>query len=254
MSVSPSGWGPVRHGRHWRGNRLKQGCCRLVTGVPRRSCRGGRVAGHRPDRAKGQRVALAEGYRVAARSALGAAHKVATKVDVDVNCQGEPPMTISTPPTPATALRIEAVAQRTGLTKRTIRYYEEIGLLSPSGRSEGGFRLFSEADVARLRRIVTLRDSAGLSLADVAELLDAESVRERIRERYLAAEDPAQKRAMLAESHEVLARQLALIERKRHTLDELATEYEERLQRIARLDAELAEEAEQAETQGAQAE
>jgi DNA-binding transcriptional MerR regulator len=163
-------------------------------------------------------------------------------------------MTTSTPPTPATALRIEAVAQRTGLTKRTIRYYEELGLLSPSGRSEGGFRLFSEADVARLQRIVTLRNSAGLSLADVAELLDAESVRERIRERYLAAEDPAQKRTMLAESHEVLTRQLALIERKRHTLDELATEYEERLQRIARLDAELAEEAEQAETQGAQAE
>src|SRR5258708_23146494 len=159
-------------------------------------------------------------------------------------------MTTSTPPTPATALRIEAVAQRTGLTKRTIRYYEEIGLLSPSGRSEGGFRLFSEADVARLQRIVTLRNSAGLSLADVAELLDAESVRERIRERYLAAEHPAQKRAMLPPSHEVLTRQLALIERKRRTLDELATEYEERLQRIARLDAELAE---QAETQAAQA-
>jgi DNA-binding transcriptional MerR regulator len=153
-------------------------------------------------------------------------------------------MTTSTPPTPVTALRIEAVAQRTGLTKRTIRYYEEIGLLSPSGRSEGGFRLFSEADVARLQRIVTLRNSAGLSLADVAELLDAESVRERIRERYLAAEGPARKRAMLAESHEVLTRQLALIERKRRTLDELATEYEERLQRIARLDAELAEQAE----------
>jgi DNA-binding transcriptional MerR regulator len=195
-------------------------------------------------------MALAEGYRVAARAALGAAHKAATKVDVDVNCQHQTAMTTSPPATLATTLRIEAVAQRTGLTKRTIRYYEEIGLLSPSGRSEGGFRLFSEADVARLERIVTLRNSAGLSLADVAELLDAESVRERIRERYLAAEDPAQKRAMLAESHEVLARQLALIERKRRTLDELATEYEERLQRIARLDAELAE---QAEPQGAQA-
>jgi DNA-binding transcriptional MerR regulator len=143
-------------------------------------------------------------------------------------------------PEPPGALRIEAVAQRTGLTKRTIRYYEEIGLLSPSGRSEGGYRLFSETDVARLERIVALRDSAGLTLAEVSELLDAESVRERIRERYQASDDPTEKRSMLAESHAVLTRQLALIERKRRALDGLAAEYEERLRRIAHLDAELA--------------
>jgi MerR family transcriptional regulator, repressor of the yfmOP operon len=138
------------------------------------------------------------------------------------------------------ALRIEAVAQRTGLTKRTIRYYEEIGLLSPSGRSLGGFRLFSEADVARLERIVALRESAGLTLAEIATLLDAESVRERIRERYRASDDPTERRAMLAESHAVLTRQLTLLQRKRRAIDALAAEYEERLERIAHLDAELA--------------
>jgi MerR family transcriptional regulator, repressor of the yfmOP operon len=136
-------------------------------------------------------------------------------------------------------LRIDAVAQRTGLTKRSIRYYEEIGLLSPCGRSEGGFRLFTEADVARLERIQALRDSAGLSLAEIAELLEAESVRERIRERYRASDDPAEKRAMLAEARSVLHRQVALIERKRRVLDELAGEYHQRLQRIAQLDTEL---------------
>ena len=144
------------------------------------------------------------------------------------------------------ALRIESVAERTGLTKRTIRYYEEIGLLSPSGRSDGGFRLFSEEDVTRLERIVALKNSAGLSLAEVAELLDAESVRERIREQFFASDDPAEKRAMLAQSHAVLTRQLALIERKRLALDALAAEYEERLQRIAHLAAELADPADPA--------
>jgi DNA-binding transcriptional MerR regulator len=139
-------------------------------------------------------------------------------------------------------LRIDAVAQRTGLTKRTIRYYEELGLLAPCGRSEGGFRLFTEADVTRLERIVALKRSAGLTLAEVAELLDAESVRERIRERYRASDDPTEKRAMLAESHAVLTRQLALIERKRQSLDALTTEYQERLERISHLDAELARE------------
>jgi DNA-binding transcriptional MerR regulator len=140
------------------------------------------------------------------------------------------------------SLRIDAVAARTGLTKRTIRYYEEIGLLSACERSEGGFRLFSEADVVRLERIQALKDSAGLTLADIRELLDAESVRERIRARYRASDDPVEKRAMLAESRAVLERQRDLLDRKRRTLDELAAEYEERLQRIAHLDEELARE------------
>ena len=151
-------------------------------------------------------------------------------------------MTLAPAAAEAEQLRIEAVARRTGLTKRTIRYYEQIGLLAACGRSEGGFRLFTGADVARLERIQALKDSAGLSLAEIAELLDAESVRERIRERYRASADPVEKRTMLAESRGVLGRQLALIARKRRVLDELATEYEERLQRIAQLDAELARE------------
>ena len=149
-------------------------------------------------------------------------------------------MTTTSPAAEPDQLRIEAVARRTGLTKRTIRYYEQIGLLAACGRSEGGFRLFTAADVARLERIQALKDSAGLALAEIAELLEAESVRERIRERYRASADPVEKRSMLAESRAVLGRQLALISRKRRVLDELATEYEERLQRIAQLDAELA--------------
>lgn len=153
-------------------------------------------------------------------------------------------MAATSPLPPDTApLRIDAVAERTGLTKRTIRYYEQIGLLSPWGRSEGGFRLFTQADVSRLERIQALKDSAGLSLAEIAELLDAESVRERIRARYQASDDPVERRARLAESRAVLQRQLALIERKRRVLDELAGEYEERLERIANLDVELAREA-----------
>lgn len=153
-------------------------------------------------------------------------------------------MAATSPLSPDTApLRIDAVAERTGLTKRTIRYYEQIGLLSPWGRSEGGYRLFTQADVTRLERIQALKDSAGLSLAEIAELLDAESVRERIRARYQASDDPVEKRAMLAESRAVLQRQLALIERKRRVLDDLAGEYEERLERIAHLDEELAREA-----------
>lgn len=50
-------------------------------------------------------------------------------------------------------IQIGEVAERTGLSLRTIRYYEEVGLVTPSARSVGGFRLYSETDVARLRLI-----------------------------------------------------------------------------------------------------
>ncbi len=56
---------------------------------------------------------------------------------------------------------IEQVATRTGLTKRTLRYYEEVGLLPPTGRTEGNYRRYSESDVQRLERIKELRDLLG---------------------------------------------------------------------------------------------
>src|SRR5712692_7848559 len=56
---------------------------------------------------------------------------------------------------------IEQVATRTGLTKRTLRYYEEVGLLPPTGRTEGNYRRYSEADIQRLEYIKKLRDLLG---------------------------------------------------------------------------------------------
>jgi DNA-binding transcriptional MerR regulator len=47
-------------------------------------------------------------------------------------------------------MQIGEVAERTALSLRTIRYYEEVGLVPPSARTQGGFRLYTEADVERL--------------------------------------------------------------------------------------------------------
>src|SRR6185437_16398876 len=77
--------------------------------------------------------------------------------------------------------RIEQVAARTGLTKRTLRYYEEIGLLEPSTRTEGGYRLYREADIEHLERIKRLRDLLGFSLAEIREIAEAEEQREQVR-------------------------------------------------------------------------
>ncbi len=68
------------------------------------------------------------------------------------------------------ALKIGELARRTGLTVRALHHYDAIGLLTPSARSEAGYRLYSDADVARLHQIQALR-SFGLPLADIGTTL-----------------------------------------------------------------------------------
>src|SRR5512142_2641852 len=66
--------------------------------------------------------------------------------------------------------KVGELARRTGLTVRTLHHYDEIGLLSPSRRSPAGYRLYGEDDVARLQRIVSLRQ-LGFTLEQIAENL-----------------------------------------------------------------------------------
>jgi len=70
--------------------------------------------------------------------------------------------------------KIGELARRTGLTVRTLHHYDEIGLLSPAERSDGGHRVYDEAGVQRLYRIVSLR-SLGFPLDAIAQALDSEA-------------------------------------------------------------------------------
>ena len=70
--------------------------------------------------------------------------------------------------------KIGELARRTGLTVRTLHHYDEIGLLSPAERSDGGHRVYDEADVQRLYRIVSLR-SLGFPLDAIARALDSKT-------------------------------------------------------------------------------
>src|SRR5674536_85999 len=83
-------------------------------------------------------------------------------------------------------LRIQEVAAETGLTPRSIRYYEEFGLLRPAARSQGDYRLYDTSDLERLRFIRELRDDAGFSLAEIGLLLEDEAARIRDAERFLS--------------------------------------------------------------------
>jgi MerR family transcriptional regulator, repressor of the yfmOP operon len=135
---------------------------------------------------------------------------------------------VTTTPTRASddprLLRIQEVAAEVGLTPRSIRYYEEVGLLEPAARSEGAYRLYDESDIERLRFIRGLRDDAGFSLAQIGQLLEDEAARERNRERFRATEDAAERRAILVDAMERVDRQ---IENLRHKADRLATMIDE---------------------------
>jgi len=79
--------------------------------------------------------------------------------------------------------RIGEVAEQTGVTPRTIRYYEELGLLGGSEREKGRHRLYCDSDIERLRELIKLRDLLGVSLDDLRCLLVGEEgdLREALR-------------------------------------------------------------------------
>ena len=112
-------------------------------------------------------------------------------------------MTTALPRTDASAserlLRIQEVAEETGLTPRSIRYYEERGLLRPAARSEGAYRLYDASDLEQLRFIKGLRDDAGLSIADIGQILEDEESRRRTRAALKVTDDPAERRRILLE-------------------------------------------------------
>jgi len=95
-----------------------------------------------------------------------------------------------------------------------VRYYEEVGLLRPAARSEGDYRLFDESDLERLRFIKGLRDDAGFSLAEVAQLLEDEEARERGHAAFHATTDAAERKRLLCERAARLERQIETLERK----------------------------------------
>lgn len=67
-------------------------------------------------------------------------------------------------------MQIGEAAERAGLSIRTIRHYEEAGLVVPSARSEGGFRLYTEPDLDRLRVIKRMKP-LGFTLEEMRDLL-----------------------------------------------------------------------------------
>src|SRR3712207_1631876 len=136
-------------------------------------------------------------------------------------------------------LRIQEAAAELGLTTRSIRYYEEIGLLKPAARSEGAYRLFDADDIERLRFTKGLRDDAGFSLAEIAALLEDEAARARNRQRFRATDDPAERRGILADAIARVDRQIETLRGKIQRLQVMVAEAESRRAHLEQHAAEI---------------
>jgi MerR family transcriptional regulator, repressor of the yfmOP operon len=134
--------------------------------------------------------------------------------------------------TPA-ALRIGDVAKRVGTTPRTIRYYEEMGLLGEAAtRERGAHRLYTESEVERLQEVIRLRDGLGVSLDQLRALLEAEEARSLLRKEWEHAPDADRRREILLESLGHLDSQLDLVRARAQALERLEGELKARRRRV----------------------
>ena len=140
-------------------------------------------------------------------------------------------------------LQIGEVAEQLGLTPRTLRYYEEIGLLAPPSRMEGGFRLYSAADIVRLENIVQLKRLLGFSLAEIKQVVEAMESLKLLRQESKLASDLETKRDTLQKALVILEQQVDVLDGRLRQVAEMRDRFDERSlrvrERLEQIEAEL---------------
>jgi MerR family transcriptional regulator, repressor of the yfmOP operon len=128
------------------------------------------------------------------------------------------------------SFRIGEVAEQVGVTTRTIRYYEELGLLGGGAeRTKGAHRLYGQADVVRLHGLIRLRDLLGLSLEELVEIAEADEARAALREEWASDPTDAERARIVAATIPLVERQLELVRARQQTLADFAAELAEKL-------------------------
>lgn len=121
--------------------------------------------------------------------------------------------------------RIGELAGRVGATPRTVRYYEQLGLLPDRDRERGAHRLYDAADEAELRELIRIRDLLGLSLQELLAWSNAAKARAGLRERWHHDQpDPQEQREIAEEALGHIDTQLELVRSRRVALEQLEDE------------------------------
>ena len=115
-------------------------------------------------------------------------------------------MTATTTTETPSLLPIGEVAQRLGVSTRTLRYYEELGLVAPTGRTKGGSRRYAEPDVERVQHVRELQQVLGFNLDEISEIVGAEDRLAELRTEYRAGVSPKRQATILHEAMAINAR------------------------------------------------
>jgi len=134
------------------------------------------------------------------------------------------------------SLRIGDVAKLVGTTPRTIRYYEEIGLIPQSeDRASGSHRIYTQDEVERLREVMRLKHLLGISLEELKTLLAAEEARSAVRAQLRAGGvEASRRRELLEEALGHIERQLVLVKGRSEELSKLQRDLCESADRVRR--------------------
>lgn len=138
-------------------------------------------------------------------------------------------------------LKIEEVAKRTGLTKRAIRYYEDIGLISAPERTQGGIRLYAEEDIEKINKILLVKEVLGFSLAEIQEYLAFQTLIEQQKSEYRTTEDREARRLKLIGILEVLQKEKTMIGTKIMRMEQFKEELIEKEKRVLKAIEQLKE-------------
>ena len=126
---------------------------------------------------------------------------------------------------------IGAVAARIGVSGRTLRYYEEVGLLHPADHRPGGSRRYCEADVERVRRIRDLQGLMGFNLEEIRAVISAEDHLDVLRDRYRSTAGRADRRRLLEEGLRALEDLRAQVGAKLACLEEFRADLDAKVSR-----------------------
>ncbi|MDI9260493.1 MerR family transcriptional regulator [Alicyclobacillus sendaiensis] len=139
------------------------------------------------------------------------------------------------------AWTVEAVAERLGVTPRTLHYYEEKGLIPEVPRTPGGHRVYDEDTIERIEHILRLKEALGYSLQEIRSILDTEDRLKTYRTRIAEGQEPEHNVEMLADAVRLLEDVVRHIDEKMTRLAAMREQYSDRLARIrARLQREEA--------------
>lgn len=133
----------------------------------------------------------------------------------------------------AARYQIGEVAERTGVTQRTLRFYEEKGLLPPPERMEGGFRLYSDDDVQRIEYIRRLQQYLGFTLAEIKEMVEAEDLRQQIIATFRPDRELPARLERIQRIIGALERQLEVVDHKVEALQEMQGDLRAKLERVS---------------------